>query len=215
MTKGMAAKLMAISRLGDFIAKPELALDNGGDRRLHPWIDITFGKENADGAEGKTLTGFIEVGCLPAKINRSVEAVKLDSLFWHKIDQMLNYLQYLLDPTIQLKELTLKTKSALLLCVIVTNRTWSLGRLAVFIGEPREQDNKCHIAMLWRKELHSLQRISDAFGGYINSLRYFTKLDESHLSDLGEEWLYVGPNCAKVTLRDDSWDEVCLLIYQL
>ena len=215
MTKGMAAKLMAISRSGDFIAEPELALDNGGDRRSHPQIDIAFGKEDADGAGGKTLTGFSEVGCLLAKINRSAEAIKLDSLFWHKIDQMLNYLQYLLDPTIQPKELTLETKSALLLCVIVTNRTWLLGRLAVFVSEPRKHDNKWRIAMLWRKELHLLQEISDAFGGYVNSLRYFTQLDESHSLQLGEEWLYMGPNCAKVTLRDETWDEVCLLIYQL
>ena len=34
-------------------------------------------------------------------------------------------------------------------------------------------------------------------------------------SNIGEEWLYMGPNCSKVTLRDETWDEVCLLIYQL
>ena len=216
MTKGMAAKLVDIgSGSGDFSATPELALENGGDWRGYSRIDIAFGKEDTDVAEGKTLAGFIEVGCLPAKTLEDAMAVKLDSLFWYKIHRMVNYLQYLLDPTIQSTGFTLKTKCALLLCVLVTNRKWTVGRLAVFVGEPREHDNKWRIAMLWRKELHSLQEISDAFGGYVNSLRYFTQLDESHSLQLGEEWLYMGPNCAKVTLRDATWDEVRLLIYQL
>ena len=130
---------------------------------------------------------------------------------------MLNYLQYLRDPGIQLEGFTLKPNSPLLLCVLVTNRTWLLGCLAVFIGEPRKFDEKWRIAMLWRKELSSLQRISDAFGGYVNSLtvRYFTQLDESHSLQLGEEWVYMGPDCTKVTLRDETWDEVCLLICRL
>ena len=68
MTKGMAAKLEAIgSGSGDFSATPELGLENGGDPRSYSRIDIAFGKEDTDGAEGKTLTGFIEVGCLLAK----------------------------------------------------------------------------------------------------------------------------------------------------
>ena len=212
MTKGMAAKLEDIgSGSGGFRATPELGLENGRDWRSYSRIDIAFGKEDTDGEEGKTLTGFIEVGCLPAKTSKVAVAVKLDRLFWHKIHQMVNYLQYLRDPTIQSKRFTLKTKSALLLCVLVTHRKWTVGRLAVFVGEPREHDNKWRIAMLWRKELHSLQEISDAFGGYVNSqsLRYFTQLDESHSLQLGEEWRYMGPNCAKVTLRDETWDEVC------
>ena len=186
MTKGMAAKLEARgSGSGDFSATPELGHENGGDWGSYSRIDIAFGKEDTDGAEGKTLAGFIEVGCLPAKTLEDAVAVKLESLFWHLIHRMVNYLQYLVDPTIQSKGFTLKTKCALLLCVLVMNRKWTVGRLAVFIGESRKHDNKWRIAMLWRKELHSLQEISYAFGGYVNSLRYFTQHDESHSLQLG------------------------------
>ena len=203
ITKRMATKLGTIaSKTGNFSAKEEIHLELGKGKNKDPRIDITFGQE---GTEEKALMGFVEVGCLKASTAESSEPESLDNLFWHKVHQMDNYLAHLRDDTVSLEEFTFQPDCSLLLCVLVTNRSWTMGRLAVFVCEPKmEPDKDWRIAMLWRREIKGKEAISEAFGGYVAALRYLAELDESHSKELGEEWHYLGPNCSKVTLSNMS-----------
>lgn len=175
-----------------------------------PRLDIAFG-ETSTSAEVPSLVGFVEVGLTASGISTDKEPEKIDHLFWKKVCQATLYLQLLLE-TEKVKGdgyvFSVGENKTLMLCVLVTNRQKTQGRIAVFACEPKmgdpEQDGSCYwrMALMWRKEGDAKQ-ISAAFGYYIESIKFMAE-NRLNLDEDDEKWTYLGPNCSKVTVQDFS-----------
>jgi hypothetical protein len=161
-------------------------------------------------SEDQKLVGFVEVGLTAKGIAKDSEPVKIDHLFWKKVNQAIEYLRRLwssdgvtyVDADKNQGMFRVGKTKTLVLCVVVVNRQRTFGRVAVFACEPNENINCWRMALLWRKEGHAKQ-ISVAFGYYIESIKFMGKHD-FNLDVEDEKWTYMGPNCSKVTVRDSS-----------
>jgi hypothetical protein len=205
VTSLLAQKLNAVGNKEErcFTAKKEKTLSNEEVARKGR-TDITISKEtesNTDPKETKKVPlGLVEVGLLhkgEAEGEAEVINSKLERRFWEKAGQALKYLHFLRSDS------KWKWKEALLLGVLVATHDWNKGRLAVFVCEPKGNDG-WRMALLWRAQLESRDQLSAAFGYYVNGLTYLSKEGAKLARDDNIVWEYLGPNCAKVAVKDTN-----------
>ena len=181
-----------------------------GKKKKPPRLDVACGERI-----GGCLVGFVEVGLTNRDVSTESEPEKIDQLFWKKVDQAIHYLHLLSkngvdgsDEDGEAFELHAKDKNTLLLCVIVMNRKRTFGRIAIFACEPKrgDGDGAWRMALMWRKE-GDAATISRAFGFYISSIQFMAE-NNFNLDPDDEKWVYMGPNCSKVTVQDSN-GQVC------
>lgn len=203
ITKDMGRRLRRVlddkhqnKKLTTFV---EAEIPMGGNKRKSPRLDVACG-----GKLSGSLNGFVEVGLTPKDTSSHSEPEKIDWLFWSKVDQAIDHLHLLAKMGVKGKdengeefELHVEKQKTLLLCVIVTNRARTFGRITIFACEPKK-DGHWRMALMWRKE-GSKSDISRGFGLYIAAIKLLTDNDFD-LSVDGEKWNYMGPNCSKVTM---------------
>ena len=201
---------------GVFIVKNELGLRGGigGASRKDPALDIAFGRENGTSGK-KPLMAFCEAGFLKNGMSQPLRLERIDKLFWEKMHQSLSYLDLLIQNNLKLNDDRFTYEDdPLLLGVLVASREMDLGRLAVFICEPKKGNNEnsyWRVALLWRKEMYSEEDISTAFGGFVASVRYLAQ-EGPRLEMDGGIWHYMGPNCCKVSLNGNEEVRACVYI---
>ena len=171
----------------------------GGSLHQGPRIDIAW--ESSDSVASK-LVGLVEMGFACS----GDDGRQLDIIFWKKVSQALDYLDLLQDEDIKActrERKGLVWEGPLLLCVLVANRTWTLGRLAIFVCEPKKANKGWRMALLWRKEMEDLESMSNAFGCYASVVEYLVQ-EGGRLEETDEVWQYLGPNCSRVTLKEEK-----------
>jgi len=179
----------------------------GESKKKAPRLDVACG-----GKIKGELNAFVEVGLTPRDTPVRAEPQKIDQLFWKKINQAIDYLELLAKFGVNGKdtdgeeyELRADKMKTLLLCVIVTNRARTFGRIAVFACEPKDSTGNWRMALMWRRE-GKMQVLSQAFGYFISAVKVLTE-NNFHLPVEGEEWNYMGPNCSKVTISISDSEE--------
>jgi len=179
------------------LAEARLESLEEGKPRSVPRLDITVGSNDR-------LLAFVEVGLISKATNVATMSMSIDTLFWKKVHQVMNYLERLNKGVESARkdkiDRIFKVNGNFLFSVIVFEKAdHSIARMAIFCAQPKNEDaSDFRVAMMWRKEFVDLKKLDDAYTAFVRAILHLEKRNTSKDS----EWRYLGPDCAQVTTID-------------
>ena len=208
ITKKLAEKI------GEFISDPnvtdqwQLNKDVSGDRTSAGRPDLLFVKPKSSkvaSQEGKSEENERDVIALLEVGIQNTSKQEDFSLWMSKLGQGSRYLKEMakdgttgpVNSTLKNVDGNPKFRGPALLGIVTFDEKRTFMNVGVFCCEPLDRPDSFRMALMYREQVQKREQMAKAFAKIVKGIVVFNSV-----RDIPNDFTYLGPNCAKVTMDD-------------
>jgi hypothetical protein len=201
-----------VENMGEFISVLDVAhqwhlnKDVSGERKTAGRTDIIFVKPlKAASQEGKSeekerdVIALLEVGIQKTSTPNDF------SLWMSKLGQGSRYLKEMakdgmtgpVNSNVKNVDGSPKFRGPALLGIVTFDKNITFMNVGVFCCEPLDRPDSFRMALMYREQVYAREQMAKAFAKMVKGIVAFDRV-----RDLPNDFTYLGPNCAKVTVDD-------------